>query len=202
MCVYVLFIVNRTIIQGRIWIPSRRCDKNKGPWILQLMHCQTTDPASFALLINLSTTDTDSSLRPKPTCCSTADLLVFWRSTDLSAHYSTQYPSQCLLTQMHPNALHSVYKLYTSSDSTSMSFKRNYSQKPQSLIIPQTLVPIQYPLFCCSKSSAICQTQRKIKSRSQSSELQSSVLQNHFRPSTLSSVHYLSLLSILPSKLP
>jgi hypothetical protein len=142
------------------------CDKNEGPWILQLMHSQTTDLASFALLINLSTTDTDSSLRPKPTCCSTADLLVFWRSTDLSAHYSTQYPLQCLLTQMHPSALHFVYKLYTGSDSTSMSYKRNYSQKTQSLIVPQTLVPIQYPPFCCNKSSAICQTQRKIKRHS------------------------------------
>jgi hypothetical protein len=154
------YIVFKMELEDKMW------PKNEGPWILQLMHCQTTDPANFALLINLSTTDTDSSLRLKPTCCSTADLLVFWRSTNLSAHYSTQYPSQCLLTQMHPNALHFVYKLYTDSNSTSMSFKRNYSQKPQSLIVPQTLVPIQYPLFCCNKSSATCQTQRKIKRHS------------------------------------
>jgi hypothetical protein len=65
-----------------------------------------------------------------------------------------------------------LFTSYIDSDSTSMSLKRNYSQKKtQSLIVPQTLVPIQYPLFCCNKSLAICQTQRKINRLSQSSEL-------------------------------
>jgi len=117
----------------------------------------TTDPASFVMLINLSSTDTYSYLDSNRLiallliCLYFEDRQTYQHITRHSTPYNV-FSHRCI------RVLCISFTSYIHTPTTQVCFF-----KTTNLIVPEVLVPPLHPLFSCSVNLATYQTQRKIK---------------------------------------